>query len=208
MKQLLLEYRPFTVSKEQIAESLGTSGNGSLVVRGVLQRANSKNQNGRIYPKAVLERECAKYIENEVKLRKATGELDHPDSQIVNLRNVSHLITEMWWEGDDLMGKIEVLNTPSGNILKSLFEHGVTLGISSRGMGSTKTLSEENAVEVQSDFELVTFDFVSNPSTHGAYMSPVNEGVQSPQSEYDVVLTRTHQLVTEIICDLSNKVIL
>lgn len=205
MKQLLLEYRPFTINKTELLEQLNNGG--PLIVKGVLQRANSKNQNGRIYPKHVLERVCSRYLENEVKLRKATGELDHPDSQVVNLRNVSHLITEMWWEGDDLMGKVEILSTPSGKILRSLFEHGVTLGISSRGMGSTKNLSEDNAVEVQDDFELVTFDFVSTPSTQGAYLTPVNEAVRV-ESHYDNYITKTHQLVTEIICDLSNKVIL
>lgn len=203
MKQLLLEYRPFTVDRA-LLEQASHSGK-PLVVTGVLQRADAKNQNGRIYPRRILERECTRYMQNEVKQRRALGELDHPDSQIVNLKNASHLITEMWWEGDDLMGKVEILHSPSGNILRSLFEAGVTLGISSRGMGSVKHLSEGDAVEVQDDFELTTFDFVSTPSTHGAYLFPVNEGYKAP-SAYDHYVAGTHQLVTEIICDLSTKV--
>lgn len=204
MKELLIETMPFQFTKTQIEESMSRN-DGRLIVSGVLQRANARNQNGRVYPKPILEREVGKYTENEIKQRRALGELDHPDSSIVNLRNVSHNILEVWWDGDDLCGKIEVLDTPAGNILKALFKAGITLGISSRGMGSVKNLHEENGeqtVEVQPDFEIVCWDFVSNPSTHGAYLYPVNESKQHNNpvnSKYD----RANQLITEIICEIS-----
>jgi len=186
-KQLLVDYIPFEVSPQQINESLAK--NGKLIVNGVLQRANSKNQNGRIYPRETLMREAAKYADIQIKERRALGELDHPDSSVVNLNNASHNILEMHWKGDDLLGTVEVLGTPAGNILKELFKSGIKLGISSRGLGSVEELgeaSEEEAnptVKVKDDFELIAFDFVSNPSTQGAFMSPgrmnesVNDGV-------------------------------
>ena len=174
-KQLLVDYIPFEVSPEQITESI-SKNNGRLVVKGVLQRAEAKNQNGRVYPKDTLVREAKKYAQVQVKERRALGELDHPDSSVVNLNNVSHNVLEMHWANDDLVGTVEVLGTPAGNILKELFKSGIKLGISSRGLGSVKELSENDTVEVQPDFELIAFDFVSNPSTHGAFLSPTNEG--------------------------------
>jgi len=175
-KQLLVDYTPFNVSPQQITESL-TQNNGKLVVKGVLQRAEAKNQNGRVYPMETLMREAKKYAGTYIKERRALGELDHPDSSVVNLNNASHNVLEMAWQGDDLIGTVEVLSTPSGNILKELFKCGIKLGISSRGMGSVKEVvtEGEETLEVQPDFELIAFDFVSNPSTHGAFLSPVNE---------------------------------
>ena len=178
-KQIIVDYIPFEVSPEQINESL--SKNGKLIVKGVLQRAEAKNQNGRVYPRETLMREAKKYSEVQIKERRAHGELDHPDSSVVNLNNVSHNIMEMHWNGDDLLGTVEVLGTPAGNILKELFKSGIKLGISSRGLGSVKEVTEadgDDTVEVQPDFELIAFDFVSNPSTHGAFLSPskTNEG--------------------------------
>ena len=176
-KELLVDYIPFEVSREQINESIKT--NGRLIVKGVLQRAEAKNQNGRVYPRETLVREAKKYAETFIKESRALGELDHPDSSVVNLNNVSHNVLEMGWNGDDLVGTVEVLSTPSGNILKELFKSGIKLGISSRGLGSVKEIHEDDGdtVQVQPDFELIAFDFVSNPSTHGAFLSPVNEGV-------------------------------
>ena len=178
-KKILVDYIPFEISREQINESI-TENNGRLVVKGVLQRAESKNQNGRVYPKDTLMREAAKYAKVNIAERRALGELDHPDSSVVNLNNVSHNILEMHWKGDDLEGTVEVLGTPAGNILKELFKSGIKLGISSRGLGSVKEMNEgedgEPTVKVQPDFELIAFDFVSNPSTHGAFLSPTNEG--------------------------------
>ena len=175
-KKLLVDYTLFEVSPQAINESLAQN-NGKLIVKGVLQRAEAKNQNGRVYPKETLVREAKKYASTFIKERRALGELDHPDSSVVNLNNVSHNVRDMAWQGDDLVGTVEVLSTPSGNILKELFKCGIKLGISSRGMGSVKEVFGEgdNTLEVQPDFELIAFDFVSNPSTHGAFLSPVNE---------------------------------
>ena len=180
MKQLIVDYLPFEVRPEQITESM-KENDGKLVVRGVLQRAEAKNQNGRIYPKDVLMRESKKYLKEFISQHRAMGELDHPESSVVNLQNVSHNVKEMHWEGDNLLGTVEVLGTPSGNILKELFKSGIKLGISSRGMGSVETVSEggEQSQEVQPDFELIAFDFVSNPSTHGAFMHPMHESVNN-----------------------------
>ena len=179
-KQLIVDYIPFEVTPEQINESISKNG-GRLVVKGVLQRAEAKNQNGRVYPRETLMREAEKYSGVQIAERRALGELDHPDSSVVNLNNASHNILELHWDGDDLKGTVEVLGTPSGNILKELFKSGIKLGISSRGLGSVKEIREDegqDTVEVQPDFELIAFDFVSNPSTHGAFMSPLKEGVE------------------------------
>ena len=191
-KQLLVDVRPFDISRTKIDESIKENG-GRLVVKGVLQRAESKNQNGRIYPRETLMKEVQKYSEQQVTERRALGELDHPDSSVVNLNNASHKVLEMHWDGDDLLGTVEVLSTPAGNILKELFKSGIKLGISSRGLGSVETIKEDNdgqTVQVQPDFELIAFDFVSNPSTHGAFMRPVNESVQknTPQSNIEGIL--------------------
>jgi hypothetical protein len=188
-KQLLVDVRTFDISRQKIDESI-KENNGKLVVKGVLQRAESKNQNGRIYPREVLLREVGKYLDTNVSERRALGELDHPESSVVNLNNASHNIVEMHWDGDDLLGTVEVLSTPAGNILKELFRSGIKLGISSRGLGSVEPVNEKNGedgtVEVQPDFELIAFDFVSNPSTHGAFMRPVNESVQHTSPEKNI----------------------
>ncbi len=175
-KTLLVDIIPFEVTPEQINESISSNG-GRLIVKGVLQRAESQNQNGRVYPKEILVREAKKYTSDFIQERRAMGELDHPDSSVVNLQNVSHNVLEMHWGGNDLVGTVEILSTPAGNILKELFKSGIKLGISSRGLGSIK--QEAKGDEVQSDFELIAFDFVSNPSTHGAFLSPISEGVSN-----------------------------
>jgi hypothetical protein len=179
MKQVIVDYIPFNITPQQITEAL-KENNGKLVVKGVLQRAEAKNQNGRVYPREILMRESKRYDENFVKQNRALGELDHPDSSVVNLTNVSHNITEMHFEGDNLLGTVEILTTPSGNILKELFKNGIKLGISSRGLGSVEQVREANGddvTKVGDDFELIAFDFVSNPSTHGAFLYPMNESV-------------------------------
>ena len=182
MKNLRVDYIPFEISREQINESM-KENNGKLVVKGVLQRADAKNQNGRVYPKDILTREAKNYSDNFIKQSRALGELDHPDSSVVNLQNVSHNVTEMHFEGDSLLGTVEILTTPSGNILRELFKNGIKLGISSRGMGSVEQVSEADGdvMKVGKDFELIAFDFVSNPSTHGAFMHPLSEGVDKTQ---------------------------
>ena len=143
---------------------------GSVFLVGVCQKAGTKNGNGRVYPKSVLEREIKNY-QSSIKERRALGELDHPDDSVINLKNASHLVTKMWWEGDNVMGKIEILDTPSGRILKDLLKSGVKLGISSRGMGSVRE-SMGNTLTVEDDFMLICFDMVSEPSTPGAYLAP------------------------------------
>ena len=196
-KQLLVEYTTFEITPQQINESLSKNG-GRLIVSGVLQRAEAKNQNGRIYPKETLMREAKKYSQQFINEKRALGELDHPDSSVVNLNNVSHNVLDMNWKGNDLVGTVEVLGTPAGNILKELFKSGIRLGISSRGMGSVKEVMREgdNTLEVQPDFELIAFDFVSNPSTHGAFLSPVNEGKNSK------TVTDKYSNVNKIITDI------
>lgn len=169
-KNLIVSTMPFEFTRQQISESI-EQNSGRLVVKGILQKASEQNQNGRVYSRNLLEREATKYNEL-IDDRRALGELDHPESSVVNLQNVSHNVTKMWWEDNNLVGEVEVLSTPSGNILKELFKSGITLGISSRGMGTTR--EHEGKTIVNDDFELVAFDFVSNPSTRGAFLEPVN----------------------------------
>ena len=191
MKSLLVETRPFNVSPASITESK-VGGNPS--VEGVLATCEVKNGNGRYYSKELGKRELDKYM-TLVKERRACGELDHPDSQVVNLKNVSHNIASIWWDGDNIMGKIEILPTPSGNILKSLIGSGIKVGVSSRGMGSLKQVGE--VLEVQDDFELLCWDFVSTPSNPGSFMSPLREGLNSsPINPY----AKVNSIVTEILC--------
>ena len=193
-KSLLIEYSIFTPKTTQLTE--GVKGTRNLLVEGVVQRADSKNQNGRVYPKHILENEVEKYIASSIAENRALGELDHPESTVINLKNVSHNIKSLWWDGDDLMGKIEVLPTPSGNILRELFANNITVGISSRGMGSVQPLGE-GTVEVQDDFELLCWDFVSTPSNPGSYMHLVREGKENlPENKF----AKVNSLLTEILC--------
>lgn len=198
-KQVLIEYFSFTPSPRSLNE-VKLSPSKNLIVEGVVQRAEAKNQNGRIYRKDTLEREVEKYVAGPIAENRALGELDHPDSSIINLKNVCHNIKRLWWEGDDLMGQIEVLPTPSGNILKELFINNITVGISSRGMGSVQPLGE-GTVEVQDDFELLCWDFVSTPSTQGAYMRPVglNENF-NPNTIKTNKYFKVNNIISEIIC--------
>ena len=199
-KQVLIEYMAFKPLPQSLQEAK-MNPNKNLVVEGIVQRADAKNENGRVYPKDILHREVEKYIAGPIAQNRALGELDHPESSVISLKNVCHNIKQLWWEGDDLFGRIEVLNTPSGNILKDLLMNNITVGISSRGMGSVKQLGE-NTVEVQDDFDLVCWDFVSTPSTHGAYMKPVSlaEGKQYTPQTSDKY-SKINSLVTDIICN-------
>ena len=180
MNNLLINVSPF---KATITES--TSKPGVFEVTGIMQRAGEKNQNGRIYKREILEKEVSNYMENFVKVGNAFGELDHPESAIVSLKNASHVIKDLWWNEDDLMGKLELLNTPSGNIVKEIVKAGHTIGISSRGTGSVSQ-TNEGTLMVQPDFELVCWDFVSNPSTQGAFMSQIslNESKEKQNKYY------------------------
>lgn len=168
MAQLLVEVTKFRPILRESKERPGV-----FEVEGVMQRAGAKNQNGRIYTKQILMREVTKYMDEFVNNGNAYGELDHPESPIVSLKNASHIVKDLFWKGDDLMGKVELLNTPSGNIVKEIIKAGHTIGISSRGTGSVQQTSEGH-LAVQPDFELVCWDFVSNPSTHGAFMNPIS----------------------------------
>jgi hypothetical protein len=173
-KQLLTEFNE--LCKDGICRDLLSERekreveNGTLYLSGRIQTADKKNGNGRSYPFKVLKREVDNY-KKIVQDNRACGELDHPDDSVINLKNVSHMITDVWWEGKDVMGKIKVLDTPSGRILKDLINAGVKLGISSRGLGSVKE-SVGGGIVVQEDFELICFDIVSEPSTPNAFVYP------------------------------------
>jgi hypothetical protein len=193
MKQVLVETQLFKPSSKLLSEGK-MSERGNPLVEGVLATAEVKNGNGRYYSKDLWEREIGKYMQS-VKENRAMGELDHPESSIINLKNVSHNITGMWWDGDNVMGKIEILPTPSGNILKALIQSNITVGVSSRGMGSLKQMGD--LMEVQDDFELLCWDFVSTPSNPGSYMHLVKEGLDfSTQNKY----AKVNSIVTEILC--------
>ena len=191
-KKLLIETHTFQPNPIQLTESVNKD-NGNLVVEGILATAEVKNGNGRYYAKELWEREMDKYSQL-IEERRSVGELDHPESSVVNLQNVSHLISEYSWDGDNVMGKIEILPTPSGNILKELIKAGVTVGVSSRGMGSLE--QNGNVMEVQDDFELLCWDFVSTPSNPGSYMKTLNEGKEVITYDY----TKINNIVREILC--------
>lgn len=198
MKQLLIDHFPIKITKSTLLEGSGRYA-GKLILEGIIQRANAKNQNGRVYPREILERELQKYIEGPVNEKRAYGELDHPESQVVNLKNVSHNILEIWWDGDNVMAKLEILPTPSGDIAKALIESGCSLGISSRAMGSVTNL-DENTVEVQDDLSLVCWDLVSEPSTHQAFVTPVNGLNENKTKQTSNKYSQLNEIISDIIC--------
>ncbi len=192
MSNLLVETHVFKPRRAQLSEN--KSGRGLPLVEGILATAEVKNGNGRYYSKELWQREIDKYMPL-VKENRAMGELDHPESSVINLKNVSHNISDMWWDGDNVMGKIEILPTPSGNILKALIENGITVGVSSRGMGSLKQVGE--TMEVQDDFELLCWDFVSTPSNPDSFMHLVKESKEyKAQDKYKLV----NGILGEILC--------
>ena len=193
MSKLLIETQLFTPTGKILSEGK-LSDRGNPLVEGILATAEVKNGNGRYYSKDLWDREINKY-QTLVKENRAMGELDHPESSVINLKNVSHNIKDMWWDDDNVMGKIEILPTPSGNILKALIESGITVGVSSRGMGSLQQRGE--MLEVQDDFELLCWDFVSTPSNPGSYMHMIKEGLDfSSQQNY----SKVNSILREIIC--------
>lgn len=194
MKQVLIETQYFTAKPVKLVE--GKSSTGNPVVQGVLATAEIKNGNGRYYSKELWDREIDKYMES-VNANRALGELDHPDSSIINLKNVSHNIKKIFWEQDNVMGIIEILPTPSGNILKALFENGIPVGVSSRGMGSLKQMGD--LMEVQDDFELLCWDFVSTPSNPGSYMKELGVMNESKINQHNKYI-KTNSIITEILC--------
>ncbi len=191
MKNLLVETQNFKPI-QNISESRH-SKRGNPVVGGVMATAEVKNGNGRYYSKALWNREVNKY-QTLIDENRALGELDHPDSQVVNLKNSSHNVTKLYWDGDNLMGFIEILPTPSGNILRALIENGITVGVSSRGMGSLEQRGD--LLEVQDDFELLCWDFVSTPSNPGSFMHTIKESKETSFNTYK----EAHNIVREILC--------
>lgn len=198
-KMLLMEHTDtISFSPEVLKESYDKTG--KLLVKGVLQRADAKNQNGRVYPKSVLEREVNNYKNRFVLQNNAYGELDHPERTVVHLTTSSHIVRDIWWEGNDVIGLVEVLPfMVNGAMLEGLFKAGLNVGISSRGLGSVRESKELSALEVQDDFELVAFDFVSNPSTYGAFMRPeaMYENTQGGLNR-----ARIDNIVNDIVEDL------
>jgi|SRR6185312_656671 len=192
-KQILTEYINLSYNKDDIKEAI-ERGNGTVLVKAILQRANHKNQNGRIYPREVLETEVEKYISEYVRERRALGELDHTSSDTINLKNVSHNIKDIIWEGDDVVGVIEILDTPSGRIAKELLKAGINVGISSRGLGSV-TKVDNDTVKVDPGYTLLGWDLVSTPSTQGAFL---HEG----KSETNL----KDQVLNELIYDFFSQV--
>jgi hypothetical protein len=166
---------------------------GGMYLTGVMQRADAQNGNGRVYPKRVLDRELMNYAKL-VEENRALGELDHPEDSVINLKNASHMVTKVWWNDNDVMGKVKILNTPSGQILRSLVDSGVKLGISSRGLGSVH--EDAGSTVVEDDFQLICFDFVSEPSTQGAYMMKENK-----EPNIFTKADRLNRLLNEIIED-------
>ena len=203
-KQLLIEHSLF-VPRQTINEGRRGVG-GNMLVVGQVQACDKPNANRRIYPFNILYSQVEKYIEGPIQENRALGELDHPESSIINLKNVCHNIKRLWWEGKDLYGEIEVLPTPSGNILRQLFENNVTVGISSRALGSTTPIGE-GLVQVEDDLDLICWDFVSQPSTYGAYMKPV--GSSGLRESYDpsiakqVPYIRANRIMSDLICEMS-----
>lgn len=166
-KRLLQEYSYFEYAADTIKESRELHG-GKLIVKGVLQRADTLNQNGRIYPRPILERELENY-QKLIRENRALGECDHADSPVVELKHVSHVIRKAWMDGNVLLGEVEILESqPMGKIIAGLIESGIKVGISSRALGSVKRVGENNVV--QEDLQLICWDFVSEPSTPGAFM--------------------------------------
>ena len=177
--------------------------NNALILSGVMQRANAKNGNGRVYPRPILEREVETYSKL-VRETRAVGELDHPEDSVINLKNASHIVTDVWWDGNDVKGKVEVLNTPSGQILRSLVESNVKLGISSRGLGSV-TESEGGSTTVQEDFQLICFDFVSEPSTTGAFMGLKESKLVSKEPNIFNKSDKINRILNDIIWRNENE---
>ena len=194
MRQVLIETSPLKLNPQQLNESIKRGGN--LMVEVLLATAEIKNGNGRYYPRELWERELDRYNNEAVSKRNSVGELDHPDSMVINLKNASHLVNKIWWDGDKVYGTLEILSTPSGNIVKSLLESGITIGVSSRGMGSLKQVGE--VAKVQDDFSLLCWDIVSTPSNPGSWMKPssLNESLNTVINPYNKV----NSIITDILC--------
>jgi hypothetical protein len=195
---ILTEYYQLSISPTQLTEAY-KPGQPMIISGVVIQRSNAKNRNGRVYPEDVLKKEIEKYNDTMVKNNRALGELDHSDSSVVNLKNVSHNIKKIYWSGDDVMGDIEILDGdefPAGRIAAGLLRRGIPVGISSRGMGSVQEAADGTIV-VNDDFNLLTFDLVSFESTQGANLS-LKEGYDASNS---TPFVKIDQIVRDIICN-------
>jgi hypothetical protein len=197
MKQLLIDTQLF-IPKANSLNEVKTFSNGNLMVEGILATAEEKNGNGRYYSRELWEREVEKYID-AINEKRSGGELDHPESQVVNLKNVSHAVREISWDGNNVLGIIEIFPTASGNILKTLIENDYNVGVSSRGMGSLKQVGE--AMEVQDDFDLLCWDFVSMPSNKGSWMKKrLNESQLHDTITSFEKYKNVNYIITEILC--------
>ena len=186
--KLITEWSAWEYDKDKTLTEAASNG-GKYIMRGILQKANTLNQNGRVYPMDILEREVRNY-QKFIAENRALGELDHPDSSVVELKNASHIVREAYMQGDICYGTVEILDTPSGKILKSLVDSGVTLGISSRGVGSTR--KEGDYQVVQDDFQLICWDFVTEPSTPGAFM--MKEGKEINENDLNRHFTKSDRI--------------
>jgi hypothetical protein len=200
-KQLLIETRHFIPKPIRLIEGMRNGGN--VFVEGILATVEVKNGNGRYYKRELWEREIEHFQRKiDARTTETCGELDHPDSQIINLKNASHAIRKMWWDGDEIWGTVEIFSDPgekgtvSGRIAGALVNNGLTIGISSRGMGSLKQMGE--VMEVQDDFELLTWDLVSNPSNPDSWMK--NGALNESRTTYLDSYARTNSIITEILC--------
>jgi len=177
------------------AEKRDIRENNAMYLTGLMQHCDVQNGNGRVYPQKTLMREVKTY-QKLVKEKRALGELDHPDDSVINLRNASHMVTNIWADGPKVMGTVKVLNTPAGGILRSLVESGVQLGISSRGLGSVRESTQGTMVE--DDFQLICFDFVSEPSTPNAFMN-LQEGKQYKEPNIFTKADRINRALNNIL---------
>jgi len=199
MKPLILDYNIFKPTKSFLTENAGS--NSTMIVEGILTTIDKTNKNGRVYPRRIFEREVNRYIKEFVNENRAYGELDHPESTIVEAKNASHIITDIWWENDNVMGRLELLDdNPAGMIVRNILKRGHRLGISSRGVGSTRQINKES-YEVGEDYELICWDFVTNPSNYGSFMNPVRESVITENST-DVLLERKEKQLNEIFYNI------
>jgi hypothetical protein len=152
------------------------SGEKSYMIEGIFAQAEQKNRNGRVYPRPIMEKAVKTYVDTQVNKKRAVGELNHPEGPTVNLDKVSHLITDLRFEGNDVVGKAQILDTPMGKIVKGLLDGGVQLGVSTRGMGSLE--QKNGTMYVREDFILNTVDIVQDPSAPAAFVNGIMEGVE------------------------------
>lgn len=200
MKSLILDYNIFEPTKSLIKEAVGESS--IMIVEGVLTTVDKVNKNGRVYPRKIFEREVNRYIKEFVNEKRAYGELDHPESTVVEAKNASHVITEMWWDGNNVMGRLELLDdNPAGRIVRNILNRGYRLGISSRGIGSTDRINNESS-QVGEDYELIGWDFVTNPSNYGSFMNKVNENLEKSINNNDKYI---NEIFHNIFCKYNQK---